>query len=274
MAEEENNNSKNNNLPGIKKSKFNRKSPKVINPTKKKALEELPSAPKYEFKPENYEFYSNTPNWLPQEGIKIEEVTTPSVAETPGDKPKEVKQPKVKEVAKKESKFNKIETKQQEKPSDMELAMMQANLEKAKQKQAEQDKLKQLEVPAGFKPTKEKAPDINMFEKINAMGIQSPAPESEEKIQIDTSELLMKIDKSEVRTAKDKSGQTVYIVDNDVCTNSEYREFMQQVAGKILALDCKKLEFKGVVYSKRGSGYVSSDGKEMSVDDMLTLINS
>lgn len=266
-------NNKNNNLPGIKKSKFNRKSPKVINPTKKKVLEELPSAPKYEFKPENYEFYSNTPNWLPQEGIKIEEVTTPSVAETSVDKSKKVKQPKVREAAK-ESKFNKIESKQQNKPSDMELAMMQANLEKAKQKQVEQDKLKQLEVPEGFKPTTEKSPEINMFEKINAMGIQSPTPESEEKIQIDSSDLLMKIDKTEVRVAKDNSGQKVYIVDNDVCTTDEYREFIQQVAGKILALDCKKLEFDSIVYSKRGNGYVGSDGKEMSVDDMLALISS
>lgn len=271
MTEE--NNKNRNNLPGIKKSKYNHKSPKRVNPTKQKALEQLPSVPKYEFNPENYEFHMSTPNWLPQEGLNIEEVTTPSIAETSNDKPKEVKHPKVKELAK-ESKFNKIEVKHQAKPSDMDLAIMQAELEKAKQKQAEQDKAKQIEVPTNFKAKKEKSPEINMFEKINAMAAQQPQQEPEEKSEIKDSELLMKVDKVEVRIGKDKDGNEAYIVDKEVCSADEYRVFIQQVAGKILALDCKKLEYNGIVYSKRKDGYIGSDGKEMTVDDMLTLISS
>lgn len=261
------------NLPGIKKSKYTHKSGKIVNPTKQKVMQELPTAQKYEFNPEDYLSFTNTPNWLPQEGLTIESVSTPTNVSNSEDKPKEIKPKKIKETQK-ETKFKNIEsTKKPSQPSDMELAMMQAELEKAKQKQAEQEKLKQPEILPEIEIKQTATPKINMFEKINAIKQNTPVEETKEQTELKESELLMKVDHTEVRIAKNESDETVYIVDKEICTEEEYRVFLQQVAGKLLALDCRKLEYNGITYTRHKDGYKSSDGNDMSVDDMLDLIN-
>lgn len=274
MAEEENNSSSNvnkNSLPGIKKSKFNRKSPKVVNPTKQKALQELPTAEKYEFKPEDYAFYTNTPNWLPQEGIKIEEVTIQTNVQ-PGDKPQEVKPKKVKETPAKENKFKKIEPKKQSQPSDMELAMMQAELDKAKQKQAEQDKLRKPEIlpEIDLKP-QQKTEKANVFGAINSIPIE--APQAEKKHEITDEKILIKIDNTVVKLAKNEEGQDVYLIGKKASTRDDYKQFIQSILGKILAQECKKIEHEDLVYTKQSDGsFKVSNGETKSLDDMLQFI--
>ena len=152
----------------------------------------------------------------------------------------------------------------------MELALQQMSQIK---EQKEEIKHIEREIPSDIKvATEAETPEINMFEAVNQIASQEEHKEEIDKKEILKEKPYMRIDKVEVRTSTDADGNVVYMVDKKVYSKPEFNEYLQSVSGKILALDCKFLELKGVEYKRQGDGYLSSTGEKMSIDNMLELI--
>ena len=98
------------------------------------------------------------------------------------------------------------------------------------------------------------------------------------EVKTDNSEALLKekpfmrVDKVEVRTSVNSEGASIYMVGKKVYSKIEFNEFLQSVSGKILALDCKHIELRGVEYKLAGDKYIASNGNTYSIDEMLDLL--
>ena len=277
MAED--NKNKKNVAPGLVKSEGFTKPQKsnAKNPTLKAVVTELPSTQKLELYSQYYEEKKADTNWIPpQDKLNITEDMRKPTSPVPAEK-QIAKQPEVKAQPKFVKPKKREDVPVPEAPkvadkltSDMELALQ--NMAKIKEQKEE---IKQIdrEIPMDVKfETETETPKINMFEAVN-----QATPEPEQKEEVDKKEILkekpyMRVDKAEVRTSTDADGNVVYMVDKKVYKKSEFNEYLQGVSGKILALDCKLLEIKGVEYKRQGDGYVSSNGENLSVDEMLEIV--
>ena len=275
----EDNKNKKNVAPGLVKSEGFTKPQKtnIKNPTLKVVVDGLPSTQKLELYSQYYEEKKADSNWIPtQEQLNITDEmrkpASPSSVDKQTSKQLEVKaQPKSVKPKKKEDVPVPEAPKVADKlTSDMELALH--NMAKIKE-QKEEIKHMEREIPADVKfETEAETPKINMFEAVN-----QATPEPEHKEEVDKKEILkekpyMRVDKAEVRTSTDADGNVVYMVDKKVYKKSEFNEYLQGISGKILALDCKLLEIKGIEYKRQGDGYISSTGEKLSVDNMLEIL--
>lgn len=277
-------------VPGLVKSGYEKPKKRTINPTMQAAVEELPTAEKsVMFR----EYYANTlshANWMPVDGeipvnieydVKVVSEVKPVVSEN-----KYEKTLKPRKEAKEDVKHSAIEEKfvvpeikplPQQVPSDMEIAMNMAPIPEVKTKQPEFDTLNMNvgEVP---ETTVENISKTNVFETINSMQANAEQP-AEKKPATDRDALMsakpfMKIDKVEIRSVENASGEVVYMIGKQICTSESYESYLQEVAGKILAMDCKRIEIKDVIYTKQSDGsFKDSNNNTISMDQMLTLLH-
>ena len=106
-------------------------------------------------------------------------------------------------------------------------------------------------------------PAENVFETINKI---EPKPQN----NVNKSEFkgVIKIDDAEIMVSKNHD----YMVDKKVCNKDKMSEYLQQIGGKILALDCKCIEMEDKKFTLSKNSYRSSDGEEISLDDMIAKI--
>lgn len=267
---------KKNVAPGIVKSKGYAKPTKnkTINPTLKTVVDDLPSAQKLEIYSQYYEEKKSDTNWIPpQDKLNITEDMRKQ------SKPKlDDKDSKAIEV-KKVDKFKKPPKKENiqvvdipkvidKKPTDMEILLQNEHALK-------EEKLiineVVSEIPEEIVSTESPAISMeNVFATVNKnISVEVKTDNSEALLK---EKPFMRVDKIEVRTSVNADGVSVYMVGKKVYSKIEFNEFLQSVSGKILVLECKHLELRGVEYKLAGDKYIASNGNTYSIDEMLDLL--
>lgn len=85
---------------------------------------------------------------------------------------------------------------------------------------------------------------------------------------------FMIVDKLEVRTMQNNVGETIYMIGREVCDHNKFEIFKQEVAGKILAMECKNLELHGTIYHKQNDGvYINNHNDIVTIDDLLDILH-
>lgn len=292
----ENENEKMSVAPGIVKGGYERPKTHKSNPTMQTAVQELPTAEKSMMYREYYATTLSFSTSMPMNGeFSMEFITEVApVAKAPVEAPYK----KVKRVDKVEPTPQLVEEKVQsmeipiiqippemmapqpqiieETPSDMELAMnyMGAIPENIKQPEVEPE----IDMDIPMAPMGE-VPKSNVFGDINAMqntamSKPKPKPTIVTKEEFKDEKPFMVVDKTEVRRIEDASGNTVYMIGKDVCDHTKFETFKQEVAGKILAMECKRLELHGVTYTKQRDGvYINNDNDVVTMDDLLDILH-
>ena len=267
---------KKNVAPGIVKSKGYAKPTKnkTINPTLKTVVDDLPSAQKLEIYSQYYEEKKSDTNWIPpQDQLNITEDMRKQ------SKPKlDDKDSKAIEV-KKVDKFKKPPKKENiqvvdipkvidKKPTDMEILLQNEHALK-------EEKLiineVVSEIPEEIVSTESPAISMeNVFATVNKnISVEVKTDNSEALLK---EKPFMRVDKIEVRTSVNADGVSVYMVGKKVYSKIEFNEFLQSVSGKILVLECKHLELRGVEYKLAGDKYIASNGNTYSIDEMLDML--
>ena len=290
----ENENEKMSVAPGIVKGGYQKPKTHTNNPTMQVAVQELPTAEKSMMyreyyattlsfatsMPMNGEFsmefitevapVSKAPVESPYKKVKrVEKVEkTPMIAEEKAQAyeppiiqiPPEMLTPQVEEVA----------------PSDMEIAMdyMGAIPEVATVKPPELEPEINVDIPL---TPMENIPQTNVFGDINAMQnvvAQKPKPTVVTKEEFKDEKPFMVVDRIEVRKVENAAGETMYMIGKEICDHNKFETFKQEVAGKILAMDCKRLELHGVTYTKQRDGvYINNDNDVVTMDDLLDILH-
>ena len=124
----------------------------------------------------------------------------------------------------------------------------------------------------------QEAPQVNVFGSINMMqNMPKPTEEKSPKVTKDEfkqTKPFMVVDKVEVRTVENESGETMYMIGREICDHAKFETFKQEVSGKILAMDCKRLELHGVTYTKQKDGfYINDDNDVVTMDDLLNILH-
>ena len=264
-------------LPGLPQVK-ERPKEFVTNPSKQVALAELPTTEKMEvFTKELSSVY--VASWLPPDDFIMSEIipeikVTVDINNIPKAPPKPKKSAKDEKQVKKDKYVIPEKPKDKAMQSDMELALSQVQVSvvrdavpKPPANPVIEEKVPIVEV--------EKKPEANVFETINANTVVNTETEKHEKVDTSVAELIMKVDNVEVKLVQNDGGEPSYIIGKKLSNAEEYKQFIQSVSGKILALDCKRIEIKDNVYVRQGNGtYKDKENKEYSVDDMLNLLHT
>ena len=273
------------NTPGLSKVKSSlddfkkSRTREVINPTMQCAREALPVVEKsVEFR-EGRAGVLDTPLWLTPEVMKtavsieyVPEITEEIVVKPKFEKIKNDKKNSDKQEIKqvKEIKPNKVERKDR-KQSDLQAVLNNIPVEDAPKKTDMFDNMSFASVVPEVK--QEPAQKINVFDGLNTMQPVTVEKEPDNKEELLNARPVIVIDKVEIRAITNEDGLSAYMIDKRECSEDEFNEYMQSVRGKIISLDCKKLEFAGKTYTKQNNGsYKDSDNKILSVDDMLFIL--
>ena len=265
-------------LPGLPQMKEKPREV-VTNPTKQLALEELPTVEKMEiFTRELSSVY--VASWLPPDEFILSEIIPEiKISANINDIPKAPPKPKKSAKEEKQVKKDKYVIPEVPKPKDMqsemELALSQVQVSMVQEAvpKPQLDVNITDEVPV---VEAEKKPETNVFETLNSIQADSP-PEEEKHDKVDTSgaKLIMKVDNTEVKLVQNEGKDPSYIIGKKLSNEDEYKQFIQTISGKILALDCKRLEINDNVYVHQGNGiYKDKENKKYSVDDMLNLLHT
>ncbi len=258
--------------PGLVRSEADYKKSKTAalsNPTKQAASVALPVTEKETTFVEMYA-ESLKLSWLP--------LTTEEIVAAPVVEEKAQTQPKPKKEAQKAKvKFEKVtpEPVKKSKPSDMEILMANSDMiqEAPKPKAAFIEPVEITDLPK-----QEEKPENNVFESINAIPVSPEAKkdEKEDRNKLNTTRPYMKIDKVEVRKTTNADGITVYMIGKDIYNTEQFAAYMQGIYGKILASDCKRIEFEdATTYTRQGDGsYKANSGNIVSVDDLISILST
>ncbi len=263
-------------LDDFKKSQMH----EIINPTLQYAQEALPVVEKsVEFR-EGRAGTPVMPQWLTPEVAKVAvsiEYTVPNITTEIIEKPKKAEKKSAYDKVAKVEKAKPIESvkpiKHEQKietPSDLEI-VLNSNTVEPKQKQPDVfDTMSFASVVPEVE--QEKTPEINVFENLNTM---QPVEEKQDNtVSLLNSKPIMVVDKVEIRSITNDNGETAYMIGKKECSQKDFEEYMQSVRGKIISLDCKKLEIAGNSYTKQNNGtYKDLNNNILSIDDVLNLLH-
>ncbi len=281
--------------PGIVKGGYEKPKARTCNPTMQTAVQELPTAEKSVMYREYYATTLSFATSMPMNGeFSMEFITEVApVAKASVESPYK----KVKRVDKVEPTPQLVEEKVQaievpiiqmppemrapepqiieEVPSDMEMVMnyMSSVPQDIKQPEVEPE---MMNMDIQLTPM-EDIPKTNVFGDINARqqeGLVKPKPVVVTKDEFKDEKPFMVVDKVEVRRVEDASGNNMYMIGKEICDHNKFETFKQEVAGKILAMDCKRLELHGVTYTKQRDGvYINNDNDVVTMDDLLDILH-
>ena len=268
----ETNKKKNRVNPGLVRSELDYKRSKaaaISNPTKQAATVALPVTEKETTFAEMYA-ESLKLSWLP---LTAEDIVI-SISDEKASVPPKVKKETPK--AKQKAKFENIKTESVKKsePTDMEILMANSEMlkEVPKLKASFPDNIEIVDLPeTGYKP------EDNVFESINAIPVSPEiiSDEKEDRNKLNTTKPYMKIDKVEVRKTTNSDGDTVYMIGKDILNSEQFDVYMQGIYGKILAADCKRIEFEDITYICQSDGsYKDSSGNIILADDLISIFSS
>ena len=277
--------------PGIVKGGYEKPKKHKSNPTMQTAVQELPTAEKSVMYREYYATTLSFSTSMPANGeFSMEFITEVApVAKTSVESPykklkREVKIEKTPDSNEKATVQEPVviqippeltPPKVENIPSDMELAM---NYMGTLPEQPTVSKVEpELNMDIPIVPQQE-APQVNVFGSINMMqNMPKPTEEKSPKVTKDEfkqTKPFMVVDKVEVRTVENESGETMYMIGREMCDHAKFETFKQEVSGKILAMDCKRLELHGVTYTKQKDGfYINDDNDVVTMDDLLNILH-
>lgn len=261
--------------PGFVKTGYEKPKEYTINPTLQTVVEELPVAEKaVTFR----EGYANSLMFDPlisfENVLEIKPVTDVQSVQKADDKFEKVKEKETKKPAISEEKDIIPEVKVQKMPSDMEIILSRTLPEVEEAKPAFDYVNTDVEVPNIVEEN-----ISNVFETINSMHTESDNKPSKnnksDKDMLLNTKPFMKVDKVEVRSIENSSGEVVYMIGRNICSSASFEEFVQEVSGKLLALDCKTLVLHDNTYTKQNDGtYKDVNGCVKSVDDLLSILHN
>ncbi|MBE7710499.1 MAG: hypothetical protein E7Z93_08670 [Cyanobacteria bacterium SIG32] len=281
--------------PGIVKGGYGKPKARTSNPTMQAAVQELPTVEKSVMYREYYATTLSFATSMPMNGeFSMEFITEVApVSKAPVEAPYK----KIKRVDKVEPTPQLVEEMAQapeipiiqmppemvapqpqiieEETSDMEMAMnyMNSAPQEVRPPEVETEAV-DIEIP--ITPI-ENVPKSNVFGDINAMQnatAPKPRPTVVTKEEFKDEKPFMVVDKIEVRRVEDAEGNSMYMIGKEICDHNKFETFKQEVAGKILAMDCKRLELHGVTYTKQRDGvYINSDNDVVTMDDLLDILH-
>ncbi len=260
MAEQE----KHSVAPGlVKSSGYEKPKTRVINPTMQAAVEELPTVEKSVTFTQGYASSISFSSWLPVEvEINIENVEVVQDVKKDGKKEQKAQERFV------------YKPKEEHKPSDIELANMVIPEVKPQKQKSKLDEIVNMEIPVQ-EEVAETISKANVFETINTIQEPVEAKPTVNKSEMSDVKPFIKADKLEIRMKTTETGETVYMVGKDICDKARVDEYLQEICGKILAMDCKRIEIGNDKYTRQSDGsFKDSNNKVLSMDDMLALVHS
>lgn len=278
--------------PGIVKSGIEKVKPSGGNPTMQMASVELPVAEQSILYREYYATTLSTANSMPMNGeFSVEFITsvapvTKTHTESPYKKLNKVealdiKPMAVEEILKAPEIKQKLEIpdivqpKFKQEDTDMEMAMEFIN------------SVEQIEAPMVAEAEEivdmeeniiENVPVENVFSTLNSVPeIQREHMDKQPRIQrgeFKQTKPFMVVDRVEVRAMQNVVGETIYMIGREACDHNKFEVFKQEVAGKILAMECKHLELNGQTYKRQSDGFYINDNNDIvTIDDLLDILH-
>jgi len=274
--------------PGVIKSGYEKPKERIVNPTMQVAVRELPTAEKSVMYKEYYATTLSTSSCMPMNGeFSIQFITEVSAvtkvsAESPYKKLKKDNKPAVETIKVEEEKLIlpeiKIEAPQQPTDTEVALELMEENIEDVPKLKEPEINMSDIEIDLPVTAAVEEISKANVFGTINSMQnttVSKPAekPKTDRERYMSIKPFMI-VDRVQVRQIGEATDEYAYMIGKEICTHAKFEVFKEEVAGKILAMECNRLELNDVIYKKQSDGiYVDNNGDIVTLDDLLNILH-